>query len=336
LRAELFPPWKLALQNFVASSKAPGVFSLFAGALLLTLLFGFIIYVTAMRVVKTFVAELALARRAQRNLDERGANILSTPAKNDFPEILPGGIPSLSGSESPLGEAASTTLALGQRFDFLSSRQPPELAGLLAEEPAENIALLLASLAGSSPETAAAIFSALPSHKQKEASQALMGINATDPEKLTLVENKLRNLVEFGVRGPERLGRILSRLPATEREAVVSGMSTQNSKASEELEKSLFSFDDLAELADADLRRVIMGANYQEWGLALRGAPQLLIDGIFKQIPEGARAVAREAIESPQPRAKVLEMRSRILSRAQAMAERGEISLGERNATELI
>ncbi len=337
LRADLVPPWKSALQNFIASPKAAGTLSMLLGALVLMLIFGFIIYVTAMRVVKTFVSELAEARRAQNTASAlANSNPAGALGKSDIPEILPGGIPSLSGEISSIGLEAGPPAALGQRFDFLSSKSPQDLTPLLLLESAEDIALLLASLAGANPEIAAGIFSVLPVQKQKEVSQSLLGINRMDPEKLNALENKLRNLVEFGVRGPERLGKILSRLPAEERESVVSGLTPKNPEAASELEESLFSFEDLYNLKESDLRRVIMGTNYQEWGMALRGAPQILIDAILKQIPEGARDAAREAMESPQPRAKVIEIRSHLLSRAQVLAERGEIILGEKGASELI
>ena len=335
LRANLFPPWKTTLLNFENNPKTATNVFILLGALILTLLFGFIIYVTAMRVVKTFVSELAAARRAQAEEDKNDA-LNGGPDKNALPEILPDGIPSLSGPDASLDDAGAAPLALGQRFDFLSSKQPQELGLLLAAESPEDIALLFASLAGSNPELAAALFSALPLKKQKETSQALMGINIADPDRLNAVENRLKDLVEFGMRGPERLGRILSRLPIDEREAVVSGISPQNPEAAQELEKSLFAFEDLAGLKEAELRRVIMGANYQEWGMALRGAPQNMIDAVLKLIPEGARIIARESMESPQPRTKVLEMRSRILSHALGLASRGEISLQEKNASELI
>ncbi len=337
LRANLLPAWKLALQNFAASSKSAVTASFLLGALILTLLFGFIFYATAMRVVKTFVAELARARQAQNSYSpSQSGNLGIEAGKEQIPEILPGGIPGLSGEAAPLEGAATTVLSLGQRFDFLSSKLPSELADLLSAETPDDIALLLAALASSAPETAATIFSGLSSNKQREASQALMNITVADPEKLEALENKLRNIVEFGVRGPEKLGKILSRLPIDEREALVGGLSPQNPQATEELEKFLFSFEDIAVLKDADLRRVIMSSSYQEWGIALRGAPQNLIDAVLGLLPEGARSLAREGIESPQPRGKVLEARSRILSRTQALASKGEISLGDKNASEFI
>ncbi len=337
LRADLVPPWKSALQNFIASPKAAGTLLILLGALVLMLIFGSILYITAMRVVKTFVSELAEARRAQNTASALAdSNTAGALEKSRITEILPGGIPSLSGEISPIGLEAEPPAALGQRFDFLSSKSPQDLTPLLLPEPAEDIALLLASLAGVNPEIAAGIFAVFPVQKQKEVSQLLLGINRTDPEKLDALESKLRNLVEFGVRGPERLGKILSRLPAEERKSVVSGLTPQNPEAASELEESLFSFEDLYNLKESDLRRVIMGTNYQEWGMALRGAPQILIDAILKQIPEGARDAAREAMESPQPRAKVIEIRSNLLSRAQVLADRGEIVIGEKGASELI
>ncbi len=66
---------------------------------------------------------------------------------------------------------------------------------------------------------------------------------------------------------------------------------------------------------------------------ALRGAPQPLIDAVLGQIVAGPREMVREAIESPTPRHKMLEARSKVIAQAQALAARGLISFGRQDAS---
>ena len=325
--------WKFVAQSYLLSKEGVDTVAVLIGVLLLILLSSILVHFTTNSAIRTFVLELA-AHRAPPSGDALPAARLRNEA--DSPELLSGGMPSLDveGEEQPLADAAPVPL-LGQRFDFLTSRNPTDLTKLIGSEPPQELALLFATLTASHPDLAASLFSALEPSARAAVSLSLAGMTSADPERLEALENRLKNMVNFGVRGPERLGEILSRLPLNERESLVRDVVSTNPAIAQELERSLFSFEDVFQLKDADFRRLISAMPYADWGLALRGAPKNLVDRILAELDPGPQGMLKEALESPQPRAKILETRSKILSRTLTMAARGEIAL-QRESTEMI
>ncbi|MBI4374999.1 MAG: hypothetical protein HY549_00975 [Elusimicrobia bacterium] len=332
LRADLVPAWKTAIQT----PEGFRTILVLAGLLAIVLLVSLLAYITAMRVVRTFVAEIANRRYGPEPITGQAQPSLPGAQAAPLPELLPGGVPSMMGESGALPGAPGTP-ALGRRFDFLSSREPQELSKLLVDETPDDLALLFAYLADSNPELAATVMQALPAATQSAVSQSLARLNMADPERLAMLENRLKTLAEFGVRGAERLGKILSRLPALDREGIISEIVSSNPDAAREVEKSLFAFEDIARLKPNELRRLIMSVSYPEWGLALRGAPGELVQKVMEQLLPGTQKLLQESMETPQPRHQVQEARSTILSHVYDMAARGEIALNREDAsTELI
>ena len=151
-----------------------------------------------------------------------------------------------------------------------------------------------------------------------------------------MLESRLRTAAEFGIRGADRLGRILSRIPAPQREGILGEMMSRDPAAAEKVESSMIPFESLSELPDAQLRRLLTAVPYQEWGVALRGAPEDLIKRVSLLLPAEAQAALRDYLEAPQPADRVLEARSKILSLAYTLAAQGLISINREDSSRLM
>ncbi len=322
LRVQLMTPWRSAL----LSPEGLRLSALFGGAAALLIVISFFAYLTALRMTRVFAAEFARRPAGGGAIEGQAA-----PQMVAAPMILPGGIPSLT--EPQGAQEPGAVPALGQRFDFLTSRPAEELVRVLAKEPAEDLALLFGYLAQSNPDQATAIFALLEPALQSRVSAGLARLTLADPERLAILENRLKNSVEFGVRGTERLGRILSRLPMEERQGLLGELMSGSPEQGSEVERSIFPFEGIAELRPNHLRRLILAVPYQDWGVALRGAPENLVNRVLEELLGGTRELVREAMDAPQPRAKIIEARSRVLSSAYALAARGEVVLGGEGAS---
>jgi flagellar motor switch protein FliG len=332
VRANLPPPWKAVART------NEGMLTIFVilSIVFLVMLVAILAYMTAMRLMHSFVSEMAASRRLAASQLPPGGPFGGLPAGagGALPELLPGGMPPEGGAAGDEQEtAAGETPALGRRFDFLNSKEPAEMADLLAGETPEDLALLFAYLSESNPDLATRVFSSFPAAMQSSISQALVHLRMADPERLAMLENRIKTTMDFGVRGPERLGRILSRLPAPEREELLMGISAQNSEDAQQVERFMLPFEELGNLKPGDLRRLLVAVPFQEWGRALRGAPQQMVDRVLAELPAGTRQIVREAMEVPQPRDKVLDSRSKILASAQALAAKGQITIGREGAS---
>ncbi|MBI5242890.1 MAG: hypothetical protein HY922_04290 [Elusimicrobia bacterium] len=313
LRAPLVPLWKAAFLDQDGARSALRI-----GAAVMTgLLFCLTLYLTGIGAMR------ALAREAQALRYAGAAAPGAFPRAAEEPLLLSGEIPGLA-EEAPSGAGPP---ALGRRFEFLSGKEPAELAPALEAEPAGELALLFAHLAGSRSELAARLFSALPVPKQTSVSEILVKLKAADPERLAALEVRLKAAVEQSVQGSETLGRILSRLPPAQREVLLGELLSRDREGAEAAEASMFTFEGLAGLKPEDLRRLIVSVPFQDWSAALRSAPSELVERILAELPQGARAMVQEALQAAQPRDKVLCARSKILAQADALASEGQIVL---------
>jgi flagellar motor switch protein FliG len=142
-----------------------------------------------------------------------------------------------------------------------------------------------------------------------------------------MLENRIRTAVEFGVQGPERLGQILSRMTPDEREGVLGDLADRDPAATRKVERFLFPFERLVALRPEELQRVITAVPYSTWALALRGASNDFVEGIFAQLPGGAQTIIREGMEAPVGKENVIEARSAVLSQLYRLAAAGQVEL---------
>lgn len=320
VRASFRPPWETAFSEPENMRRA--VYA--AAALLTAVLIVLIAGASFVRAARVFASELG--RR-------RGGGEDELPAGEPLPELVPGAPPGLLDAEAePGGPAAAEAPALGRRFDFLAEREPARCAHALAGETPDDAALVFGYLAEAMPDVASRAFEALPPELQAEVSSRLLKLRVADPDRLSEIEERLKRAVEHGLQGSERLGRILSRVPVDTRADLLGRLTLRDHEAAADVERHLFTIEDLETLNAVELRRLIAAVPYEDWGFALRGVPAGVADRVLAELPDGPRELVRDIIATPQPRDKVLDARSRVLDARGALAARGEIKMGTAEA----
>ena len=241
-----------------------------------------------------------------------------------LPELSPGAAGFLE-EGAAAGSAAGATPLLGRRFDFLIGKDPDLIVRAVSTEKPEDLSLFFGHLAESIPDLASRLFGHLTPDVQAEVSQALLKLAVADPERLTALEERVRQAIENGVMGPQSLGRMLSRVSGNARADLLERLAARDARAAEEVERHMFSFEDLDGIEAAPLRRLLGAVPYEVWGPALRGAPRALLEAVLADLPEGPRELVREAAAVPQPRDKIDEARSKILDAYSALEAKGEL-----------
>lgn len=321
VRASFRPAWENAFAE--PSNMRRAVYA--GAAALVALLIAIIASASFVRAARVFATELG-----RRRVDPE-----ALPAGEPLPELIPGAPPGLLDAgdgdalPAPGGEALP---ALGRRFDFLLDRDPAQCAHALAGEKPEDVALVMGYLAEAMPEVASRTFSLLTPEFQAEVSARLLKLRIADPDHLSEIEERLKRSVEHGLQGTERLGRILSRVPLDTRSDLLGRLTVRDEEGAADVERHLFTIEDLETLNAVELRRLIGAVPYDVWGFALRGVPAGVVDRVLAELPDGPRELVRDILSSPQPRDKVLDARSKVLDARGALAAKGEIKLGTSEA----
>jgi len=317
VRAPMRPAWKTAFATPADWRRL----AFAASGLLAALLIVLILSAAFVRGARVFAKELT----NHQGRAEQGDSGLGEP----LPELMPGSPMGLM-EAGVAGVADGAPLAaLGRRFDFLETADAGDAARILADETPADLAQIFAYLAKLVPETAARLFAKLPSDVQASTSAAILKLKTVDPVRLSEVEDRLKMLVANGLRGSQRLATILSRFPGEERAMLLERLADQDRPGVEAVESELFSFEDFGNLSPADLRRVMGAVPYELWGTALRGAPQILINRVLAELPDGPRGLVREEAAVPQPKDKVVAARSKLLDTVLDLAAKGQVHLNQ-------
>lgn len=320
IRADMVPLWKSAFFTPEGYRTMFGV-----GALLAILLLVFVLaYFLAAKLLRGII-EYAHSRRAETQSPapmtgqpQAGMNI--SLSENDMPGVFDAEI----STRSP-----QRLLDSEVRFGFLNDFPQKEAGQFLDAEPVEDLALLIAYLADKGPHLASKLLLMFPIEKRGEITKAMVSINEADPERLAEIENRLKTRIEMSLKGTDKLGKLLSVMEPGDRSNILGDLSASDPEGSARVAQSLITFEDICRLSPENLRPVVNSIPYQDWGIALRGAPREQTAGVLEIFPAEIRQIVEDVISSPQKKDKIIESRSSIIAAATGLALKGMISLGE-------
>lgn len=314
-RTEMMPWWKSALE---APEIRPVLIASAFGAIALAV-FLVLGYILASRLLTGFVdyARLNAPAAAGGNFAGPGG---PAPEEDDMGEIID--VESRAASGGALLEA-------GSAFEFLEKLPPAEAAGLLAELPEEDAAIIIANLADRKPHISSKILLALPTGKKQAVSAKMMGLKQAEPEKIYEIDSELRARLEKSLKGSEKLGRLLSLVDESARTEIMDDLTRTDPKASEELRRGMVTFDDLCRLDDKNLRPLVVSMPYAEWAAALAGAGDTAANNVTRLLPEDVRLIVKDMLVNRPEEDKIIGARAKIISTAMELNSKGRITLKE-------
>jgi flagellar motor switch protein FliG len=220
-----------------------------------------------------------------------------------------------------------------QHFGFLRNTDAFQIASVLQEEQPQTMALVLSHLP---PARSAEVLTKLPIEMQSEVARRIATMEPTIPEVVEGVEAVLHKRFSGiastdsrGVGGIDYLVKLLGRTDRTTERAVLDYMDAHSPELAEELRNKMFMFEDLANLDDQSLQRLLREVDGKDLATALRGAQENLRDAIFRNLSSRASDTLREDIETGRPMrpAQIGEAQQRIVAVARRLDEAGEIMI---------
>ncbi len=228
-----------------------------------------------------------------------------------------------------------------QHFGFLKSTDPAQLAGFIQDEQPQAIALILAHLP---PHLASKTLAHLPPDLQPEVATRIATMDRTLPEVIegveALLQQRLARVLTSETStagGVETLVRILANVDRSTERGILEHLDRENPDLAAEVRKQMFAFENLVQLDDHSLQRVLREVDTRDLALALRGAGPDLREHIFRNLSSRAAEMLREDIETAGPvrRVQVEEAQQRIVAVARRLEEAGEIVI-QRGADDVL
>jgi flagellar motor switch protein FliG len=228
-------------------------------------------------------------------------------------------------------------------FQFFNEADPGQLATSFQNENPQLIALIMAYL---KPEHSAQVLNYLPPEVQAQVAVKIADMDTTNPEILSeiekIVESKFSSVVvqDFSkAGGVESLANILNRTDRATERNVIELLEVQNPQLAEEVRELMFVFEDIVNLEDRAIQRVLREVDTKDLAMSLKGTKEDVKEKIFKNMSERAQSMLRDEMEYMGPvRAKeVQEIQSKIVGIIRTLEMAGEIIVArENNEDELI
>lgn len=229
-----------------------------------------------------------------------------------------------------------------QQFDFLQRTDAYQLASFLQDDHPQAIALILAHLP---PARSAEVLSHLPPEIQQRVALRIATLERAAPGVIDGVEAVLRKRMSGFITndrgtagGVPYLVKMLSRVDRSVERSILEHLEAHAPALAEEVRNQMFVFENLLQLDDVSMQRLLRDVDSKDLAVALRAASEALKDAIFRNLSTRAAEMLREEIEMGRPvrQRQIGEAQQKIVAIARRLDEAGEIIIQRGNENALI
>jgi flagellar motor switch protein FliG len=227
-------------------------------------------------------------------------------------------------------------------FDFARKADPAQILNFIQNENSQTIALVLSYL---QPEQASVILSSLPQEKQADVAKRIATMDSTSPEVISQVEKVLEQKLSSTVTqdytqagGIEAIVQILNGVDRGTERTILDSLEIQDPELAEEIKKRMFVFEDIVNLDNRSIQRIIRDIENTDLQLALKVASEEVREVIFKNMSKRMADTFREEMEymGPVRLRDVEEAQTRIVSTIRRLEEAGEIIIARGGGDDII
>lgn len=194
-----------------------------------------------------------------------------------------------------LAEIKGTT---GEAFRRMNEIDHEQLISRFQKEHPQTLALILSQI---DSLKAAAILDGLPEKVQKEVISRLATFGRVSPEVMQRLEENLSDEIDAltsdstSAGGPRVLAHILNRTGRSTEKACLETLDDLDVDLAERVRLQMFTFDDIANLADDDLKVVLSEIDPDDLAVALRGAEDRITRRFLDHLQENRRETYESA-----------------------------------------
>lgn len=227
-------------------------------------------------------------------------------------------------------------------FDFARKADPGQILNFIQNENSQTIALVLSYL---KPDQASAILSSLPQDKQADVAKRIALMDSTSPEVIAQVERVLEQKLSATVTqdytnagGISAIVQILNGVDRGTERTILDSLEIQDPELAEEIKKRMFVFEDIVNVDNRSIQRIIRDIENADLQLALKVASEEVREAIFKNMSKRMAETFREEMEymGPVRLRDVEEAQTRIVATIRRLEESGEVIIARGGGDDII
>lgn len=225
-------------------------------------------------------------------------------------------------------------------FDVLKKADSQQLVNFLNKEHPQTIALILSHL---NPDQTASALKELPDSLKADVAYRIATLGKISPQTLKQIEKVVDELAGFTMNqslsrtgGPKSLAKILNRTSVSISKEILNSIQEKDEEVAHEIKRLMFLFDDIINIQDKDIQRILREVDRKDLALSLKVADDKLKQKIFSNMSERAADLLKEELQYMGPiRLKEVEAaQAKIVDVVKMLEENEEISLNLRGGSE--
>ena len=219
-------------------------------------------------------------------------------------------------------------------LEALKWMEPRSIAEVIRLEHPQIIAIVLSFLEA---DQAGQVLGNLPENTRSDIMMRIASLEAIQPSALFELDEILEkqfagnegNIRSSSVGGIKTAADILNFVDGAAEAAIMEGIKNVDEDLGQEIEDSMFVFDNLAEVDDRGIQALLREVSSDILIVALKGADEAVKEKILKNMSKRAAEMLRDDLEASGPvkLSEVEDAQREILSVARRMAEAGDIAL---------
>ncbi len=235
------------------------------------------------------------------------------------------------------------SLAMQTRaFDFVRKANYKNLMMMLQNEHPQTIAFILSY---AKAEQASKIISELPKDMQLDVIKRIATLNSVSPEIVSIVEQVLErrfasvvtvDMTEIG--GVNYVADVMNHTDRTTEKFIFDELEKSDRKLSEDIRKLMFVFEDIVNLDDMSIQRVLRDVEAQDLAIAIKGSTEEVKELLLNNVSTRARESILEDIQYLRNvRLKdVEEAQQKIVNVIRSLEEIGEIVISRGGEEDIV
>jgi len=227
-------------------------------------------------------------------------------------------------------------------FDALTSVDPMQLLSFLQGEHPQTMALVLAYLP---TDTAAHVLKAIPKEIQADVTKRIATMDRTNPAVVGRVENvlegKIASLLGGDFSNPGGVDVVVALLNRVDRgteRSITQTLEEEDAELAEAIRQRMFLFEDLAQLDDRFIQRVLRDAEQHDLVLALKGSSDAIAERLLQNMSQRQAELVQDDLKylGAVRLREVEAAQQRIVALARRLEEEGEIIMSRGIDDEII
>lgn len=226
-------------------------------------------------------------------------------------------------------------------FNILKNVDAHQLLAFIQKEHPQTIAFVMTQL---SPDQSAAILADLPPELQADVIYRFANMERVAPETITSVEAVLESRIDFA-QGASKLGgvkaaaEVLNMVGQSTERSILSKINEQAPELATSIKNLMFVFEDIVNLDDRSIQRVLKEVDNKELALAMKHVSPEVKQRVISNLSQRAAQMIEEEIEymGPVRLRDVEDAQQRVVDVIRNLEEAGQVVIvGGTKAEEMV